>query len=334
MLMDVQDGFRPLAVARSAHAQTLFGVAFRTGFAGLSPRGVEMRDGARLRLQVGAAPRGAPTVFLLHGLEGSARSHYIAGMARRCVARSWRPVALEMRGCGGVAVDRPRFYHSGATEDVADAIAGACALDPGAPLFVVGYSLGANIVANWLAGVGEGSERCPAGLAGAALVSPPFDLAACADQIDSGAPAFYRRVFLSSLKAKARDAARRFPGSIEARALDGARTLRAYDNAVTAPLHGFRDAADYYARCSSADRLGHIRTPTLVVASTDDPLVPGATLPTGVFRRSRAIRAAVTGRGGHLGFVGGTVRRPRYWAEDLVLAFIAARLGRGRASLG
>jgi predicted alpha/beta-fold hydrolase len=177
----------------------------------------------------------------------------------------------------------------------------------------------------WL---GEEGDRLPPEVRAAAAISTPFDLAVCARALDApGLMSFvYRTRFLWTLKRKALGKARRFPEALDASGIPALRTLLAFDDLVTAPLHGFRDAPDYYARSSSAGFLASVRVPLLLISAEDDPFVPAGALPTEAARRNPRIELEVLREGGHVGFVTGSPLRPRYYAEERALSFLAASL--------
>lgn len=277
-------------------------------------------DGDDLRLAfAGTAAADAPMVLLLHGLEGSRASPYAAEAAWLAAAQGLRLCVLEFRSCGGVLNRARRTYHSGETGDLAQVVAGLVSRSPQAPLFALGYSLGANVLLKWL---GEVGDRAPAALRAAAAVSAPYDLARCAERCDRRYGGAIARHFLRTLIPTALAKERQFPGCLDPAAVRACRTFRAFDDLVTAPLHGFRDAAHYYATQSCGPLLPAIRRPTLLLAAADDPLVGADVLPHAAVARSRFLVPSFQRRGGHVAFVaGGSPWRPRRWAEAHVLRF-------------
>lgn len=306
--------FRPAAWLPGAHLQTIVPALLRASpLAGERVR-LELADGDFLDLDV-FLPIGEPRAFsvLVHGLEGSSRSPYIHGTAQELLARGFAAVALNQRGCSGEPNRLPRSYHSGVTEDLLAVLDWAIARFPGVPGSVVGFSLGGN---QTLKALGERGDDLPEALRAAVAVSPPFDLEEVADCLDSRWGALYRYNFLRTLVPKALEKARRHPGyPSRRRILRGATSLRAYDDAVTAPVHGFDGASDYYRRSICTRHLGGIARRTLIITSRDDPIIPGHTIPERETRDHPHIEVLVTGKGGHVGFVTGSIRRPRYFAE-------------------
>jgi predicted alpha/beta-fold hydrolase len=266
---------------------------------------------------------GAPLLFVLHGLEGGARSHYVGGLFGLAAARGWRAGVLYFRSCSGELNRLPRFYHSGDTGDFDHVLRTIGAREPGVRVGVVGVSIGGNVLLKWL---GEQGDAAPTPLAGAVAISVPFDLEACARMMDQGLPkVLYTASFIRSLHVKTRAKARVHPGFVDVSAALRATTFAAYDRAVTAPLHGFADEIDYWRRASSGRYLTHIRRPTLLLHALDDPFIPSSSLPD-----PRALPPAVHAEfvpiGGHAGFVEGAPWRAGSWAERRAVEFLAAVL--------
>jgi predicted alpha/beta-fold hydrolase len=270
---------------------------------------------------------GAPLVVVLHGLEGSIRSHYVVGLLREAAARGWRGVVLNFRSCSGELNRLPRFYHSGETSDLDAVIARLLEREPALRIGAIGVSLGGNVLLKWL---GERELDAPKQVAGAAVISVPFDLAASARALDRGLyRAVYTKSFLRTMKRKVEAKAERFPGFVDVAAARRARTFAEYDRAVTAPLNGFADEVDYWMRASSGPYLPKIRRPTLLISAIDDPLVPAASLPD-VSGLPDGVIAEFVDRGGHVGFIEGRWPwRARSWAERRAMEFLETVLAEG-----
>jgi predicted alpha/beta-fold hydrolase len=280
-----------------------------------------------------AAAAGTPRLLVLHGLEGSSDSVYVHGLMGLARARNWRAIALNFRSCARMPGDtslwipnrRPRLYHSGETTDlgfVLERLSHEEAEDP-SPLLVAGVSLGGNVLLKWL-----GENPAQTIVRAAAVISVPFDLGAGGRYMETGLGPLYVRHLLSTLRRKAVDLAARFPeaaSKLDVPALLAAKTFFAFDDAATAPLHGFAGAQDYYERSSSLRFVGRIATPTLAISAQDDPFLPARVLEDVAREKSAAVELLVTRHGGHAGFVGGTWR-PRYWAEERAVEWLASRL--------
>ncbi len=265
----------------------------------------------------------APRVLLLHGLEGGAHSHYAKAMFREAKARGWAADLLLFRSCGSEQNRLPRSYHSGETGDPRFVIERLDREYRGVPLGVVGVSLGGNVLCKLL---GEDGDLVSNNMKAAVAMSTPFDLARASRHLGRGFGLVYERFFLRSLVRKALSKIDRHRDLAALTAVRRARTLWEFDDQFTAPLHGFRDAADYYARASSLSFLGGIRRPTLLLSAVDDPF-----LPADVLDQVRAIAAgndAITiefpDRGGHVGFTAGTRPwAPWYYGEWRAAEFLA-----------
>lgn len=309
---------------RNRHLQTVWGPLLRRRRLALRRQRLDTPDGDFVDLDWLDGRPSAPLLLVLHGLEGSARSHYAAGLLAGAAARGWSGVVLNFRSCSGEPNRRPRFYHSGETGDLDHVVRWLVARDPARRLGAVGVSLGGNVLLKWL---GEQGAETPEAVGAAVGISVPFDLTACARALDRGlARALYTTNFLHTLKAKVRAKARLHPGFVDVAAVLAARTFAQYDRALTAPLHGFADELDYWRRSSCGPYLARVRRPALLINALDDPFVPAPSLPD-----PRELPAWVTverpARGGHVGFVDGRPRTAGSWAERRAVEFLAVHLG-------
>ena len=272
------------------------------------------------------APPGSPRLVLLHGLEGSPRSHYARGLMAEAARRGWAADLLIFRGCGADLNRARRFYHSGETTDLAWVVDRLTHEDPSRPLLFAGVSLGGNVLLKWL---GESAEEVDPRIVAAAAVSVPFDLGRSSRHIDRGFSRIYQRHFLRSLRRKALAKLERYPNLVERSALEGARTLYEFDDVVTARIHGFESADDYYRRSSAIAWIDRVRVPTLLLSAIDDPFLPRDVLDdvAGIAALNPYLVAEFPSHGGHVGFVGGSIPlKPFYYAEWRVGEFLAARL--------
>jgi predicted alpha/beta-fold hydrolase len=235
--------------------------------------------------------------------------------------RGWGADLLIFRSCGGEINRAPRFYHSGETTDLDFVIERLVAEFPQSRLFLAGVSLGGNVLLKFL---GEQGEDLPPGIHAAAAISVPFDLARSSIHIDRGFSRVYQASFLRSLRRKAALKQAAFPERVAVADLEQLRTLYAFDDAVTAPLHGFVDAKDYYTQSSAIRWLARIRLPTLLLSAVDDPFLPPEVLEDVrlVARANPHLHLEFVERGGHVGFIGGRLPwRPVYYAERRTLDF-------------
>jgi hypothetical protein len=277
--------------------------------------------------------RPRPHLILMHGLEGSSYSVYMQGMLSLAAARGWRGTAVNFRSCARdpenilrmLPNKRPRMYHSGETTDfdfVARTLGGR---DPESPLLAVAVSLGGNALLKWL-GEHPGQTLVKA----AATISVPYDLAAGSKHLETFLGRYYLENFLKTLRPKALSAAGRFPEAaarIDVERTRASQTFWEFDDAATGPLHGFKDALDYYTRSSSLGFVDKITTPTLCVSAADDPFLPRRVLPEVKERKAACVELLVTQHGGHVGFITGPHPwKPRFWAEEQIIEWLAGKL--------
>lgn len=305
-----------------AHAQTIYPALFRPAAVVFRRERVDTPDGDFVDFDWqdpdGAAPD-APTVVLFHGLEGNSSSHYSRALMRRLQTIGWRGVVPHFRGCSGEPNRLPRAYHSGDYAEVGWMLSAIGARLPAAPLYAVGVSLGGSALLNWL---GRERERALSTLVAAAAVSAPLDLAAAGIAIGQGFNRIYARHFLSTLVPKALQMATRFPGTLDVAAVRTATSMHAFDDVVTAPLHGFGGAEDYWQRASSKPWLGGIAVSTLVLNARNDPFIPASSLP-GAESVSRTVTLEQPAHGGHAGFAMSPFPGSLEWLPNRLLQFFA-----------
>jgi uncharacterized protein len=262
-----------------------------------------------------------PLIVLFHGLEGSSDSHYARALMHAVNVNEGRGVVVHFRGCSGEVNRLPRAYHSGDSAEI-DWILRRLRATRSGPIFVVGVSIGGNVLLKWLGEQGLAAREV---ITRAAAISVPFDLAATADVLAQGFNRVYTRHFLATLKAKTLLKWQRYQALCDIKRLRAARTLREFDDAVTAPLHGFNGAADYYARASSKPFLSEIALPTLLISARNDPFLPPQCLPTPQ-EVSSYVELDTPDTGGHVGFVSGRFPGNINWLTNRVLHFFAAGL--------
>ena len=325
---------------RNGHCMTIYAWGLRRRFPLLPPGVARHFDvGPRTRLLAKCHwqpdPPHCPTLVLLHGLEGSADSHYMRGIAEKAVVQGFNVVRLNQRNCGDTDHLSVGVYHSGLTADPAAVLRELVEVDNLRELAVVGYSLGGNLTLRLAGELGE--EQLPEVKAFAA-VSPTLDLAACADALERRTNRLYQWNFVRDLRRRLRRKARLFPDHYTTTRLPGIRTVRQFDDAYTAPLSGFRDAADYYHRASSLRVIANARRPTLIITAEDDPFIPVETFRSPAVVHNPHVTLVITPHGGHCGFISARPGRAPgddgYWAEQAVLRFAAAALERSPEAKG
>lgn len=328
------DTFTPAWFLRGPHAQTIWGRLTRPRqLVKFRREALTTPDGDELVLDHLDAPvRDERFRFvLLHGLKGSTNSVYMQGLLSEVARHGFAATAINFRSCAGdpqhvgrsIPNRRPRFYHSGETSDFDFVVRTLRARDPNVQLFATGASLGGNVVLKWL-----GEHPGQTDIAAAATFSVPYDLRAGSRFLEDGfLPRLYVNRFLVTLKQKTKWLVAEFPEMRERIDLDAvlrAKTFREIDDSATAPIHGFRDADDYYARASSIYFLGAITTPTLCLSALDDPFLPSEALQRAIAAASESVEFRITDCGGHTGFISGSMPwRCEYWAEELVIRWLA-----------
>ncbi|MBX3174176.1 MAG: alpha/beta fold hydrolase [Gemmatimonadaceae bacterium] len=324
--MTHQSDFRPAWWLPGPHLPTIYGKLLRR----VPPAGERIErwdtpDGDSVSVaRVDAARAEAPILAILHGLEGTVRSTYAQALMHEARQRGWGAAMLIFRTCDGRVPAAPRMYHSGETTDTDLFLRRLAAEQPGRPIVVVGVSLGANVLLKWL---GEQGTGVPPELRAAAAVSTPFDLAEGSAHLNHGFSRVYVRHFVRQLQAKALKALQRHPTlPVVGPRMLAARSFWEFDDAFTAPVHGFAGADDYYARSSSLPFLDRVRVPTLLFSAENDPFLPRQVLDRvrTVAAANPALHPSFTGAGGHVGWVGGSPFGPTYFMESHVTSWLSA----------
>ena len=293
--------YRPTWPFINAHVHTVFPSLFRQ-LPGLSPRRerIETPDGDFLDLDWHTCVSGdADTLVVIsHGLEGHARKKYPMGMARQMNRIGFDALCLNFRGCSGEPNRLPRLYHSGVTDDLHTVVMHG--IDQGyCRIFLVGFSMGGNQTLKYL---GEAPDLVPSEVQGAAVFSVPCDLTGSAGVMDRPANRLYMQYFMKGLRQKMRIKAAMFPDLFDIKGLDEIKTFEVFDNRYTAPVHGFRDAADYYFQSSCKQFLRTIRVPSLLVQAGDDPFLSPSCYPQAEAEANPNLFLEIPGFGGHVGF--------------------------------
>ncbi len=318
--------FRPAWWLPGSHLQTIGGRLLRKfDYGPLNRERVELPDGDFIDLHESPTDLGeeAPTVLVLHGLEGSSRATYIWSMARELTRHALRTVRMNFRGCGDEINRLPRFYHAGDTSDL-DAVVRSLRLRaPDSRIAIIGFSLGGNTLLKYLGERGSGASR---DVVAAAAISVPFDLVAGTSRLESGGMGwFYSRYFIRKLTAKARRKRAELAEICEIDRALSAATVREYDEFATAQIHGFSDAWHYYRDSSCHPWIEEIRVPTLLLHALDDPLLPADRVPARALHENPWLADGIVPSGGHVGFVSGTPWNPVFWAEREAARFVARK---------
>ncbi len=291
-----------------------------------------MAAGEDVRLLVRASwqpgPRDArPALVLVHGLGGSDGASYVIATGRHAWSQGWHVIRMNLRGAGDSEALCPRLYNAGLEGDVAAVLENVARDAP--RLGVVGFSLGANIA---LLAFSRPVSPLSPGARALVAVSAPLDLARCAEALERPANRLYQAYFMAMLRQAYRRLQRRRPDLYEGGRERGTRTVREYDERITAPYGGYASAADYYARSSAGPRVAAVSRPTLLLSASDDPMVPGDSIAAWPLPASGAVTREVLPTGGHVGFVGPTTAPGGFWAAERAMDFLRAHVGTDRTA--
>ena len=319
--MIIKSKFKPAWWLQGPHTQTLWPNKLRRKpRVKLHHERFELPDGDFIDTEWTSRKEG-PIVLVLHGLEGSTKSAYAAGILSAVHKRGWRGAFMYQRSCSGVPNRLHRRYHAGETEDLNTVISILTRREPDTPILIVGYSLGGNILLKWL---GE-KENLPEQLAGAVAVSVPFDLGNATNRLNKGFSQIYQFAMLKKMQRSIKRKYRHHDTPINLEGILSLKTLREMDRDFTAPIHGFKDIDEYYEESSSRGYLKHIDFPTLILHADDDPFMTQEAVPTQE-ELSSQVTLELTKSGGHVGFVHGHPWRPRYYLEERIPTYFQQRL--------
>jgi uncharacterized protein len=268
--------------------------------------------------------RDVPVMAVVHGLEGSADSNYVRGIAEKAFHRGFHVVRLNQRNCGGTEKLTPTLYNSGMSGDYRAVLEELATADGFARVFFVGYSMGGNLVTKM---AGEFGEDAPRALCGACSVCPALDLSACADALELKENYVYQRHFVKGLMTRYARKAQMFPERYSANGFGKIRTVREFDDAITAPCFGYRDAEEYYQAAGAKRVVDQVRVPTLMITAEDDPFVPYVMFLAARVERNPAIRLLAPRHGGHCAFISDVSGEERFWAEQRIVDFCAEIAG-------
>ncbi len=264
-----------------------------------------------------------PALFLLHGLEGSARSHHVIGISKKAYEAGFHTIRINMRSCGGTEHLTPTLYCAGLSQDVAAVLKTLREQSGIHDIYGAGVSLGANVLLKHL---GEEGAAARDSIQGAAVISPPIDLAGGARAIEEPRNWIYQRYFVKKLIRRVERKAAFFPGIADLKRVAQVRTIYEFDDLVTAPHFGFGAAEDYYRLASCGPLLRNIRVPTLIIQALDDPLIPFAPFREAGIDENPSLKLLAPPHGGHSGFLGSrpatTSDLDSYWAECRVVQFM------------
>jgi uncharacterized protein len=315
--------FAPHPWTVGGHRQTLLGYWSRRFLAWTVPtedRIVESAGGARLLVRASwhEGPRESrPALLVIHGLGGSDRATYAVATGRHAWSLGWHVARMNMRGAGDSEELCPLLYNAGLDCDVLAVLEDLAREVP--RIAIVGFSLGASLS---LLALARNAGRVPAAVRSLVAISPPLDLAACADALERPANRLYQRYFMGNLRDAYRRLQRRRPDLYEAARERGTRTIREYDEAITAPYGGFASADQYYSASSAGPVLARVGRPALLLSAGDDPMVPSDSVARWPLPESGRVARETLHTGGHVGFTAATSAPGRFWAAERAMAFL------------
>ncbi len=313
--------FSPPWWLRNTHIQTILPVMTKVSKVPTSRHRLELEDGDFLDLDwIGKPKPSQPVILVLHGLEGCGNSHYVRRILASSRQKGIAACLHHHRGCSGETNRLSRSYHSGDTQDLAKTLQYLRREHTGSPIWTVGYSLGGNVLAKYL---GENQENSL--IDKAVVVSAPFQLSPCAKRLEKGFSKVYQSYLIKQLQAKVRHKINHpelgFKMPVAESQVGGLNTFYQFDDKVTAPLHGFNGADDYYQRASGLPYLKKITRPTLVIHAKDDPFMTDAVIPR-PGQLSSSVKYELHQQGGHVGFIcGGLPWKPEFYLEPRILEF-------------
>lgn len=325
--MIIESKFRPAWWLKNTHLQTIWSSKYRNIVKPLtSHQRVELTDGDFIDiewLEPQSSTPNAPVLLLLHGLEGSIDSAYIQGLLKVSQTEPWNTVVMHFRGCGKETNRLPRSYHSGETEDLQEVLEAIKSAHPYSKIMVAGFSLGGNVLLKYL-----GEKKDASMIDFAASISVPFLLGEASKRLDYGLSILYRNRLLAELKQKF---IRNFDIyseklKLSKNLLAEIKTFYDFDDKITAPLHDFTGADDYYQRCSSRQYLVDIKTPTLILHAIDDPFMTKDVIPTEQ-ELSESVTLELSSKGGHVGFVSGLFPwQAKYYIDERIPSWFKGQL--------
>jgi predicted alpha/beta-fold hydrolase len=265
-------------------------------------------------------PKHVPVIVVVHGLEGSSDSGYVRGIAEKAFHRGFHVVRMNQRNCGGTEALTPTLYNSGMSGDYRSVFDELSNADGFEQIFFAGYSMGGNLVTKM---AGEFGAAVPKALRAVCAVCPALDLAACADALERAGNYLYQRHFVTGLMERYARKHKLFPERYVIRGLAPVRTVRQFDDVITAPQFGYRDAQDYYENVGAKRVAAQIRVPFLMITAQDDPFVPYESFLRTKIRDNPSIQFVAPAHGGHCGFISKHSGSERFWAEQRIVDFCA-----------
>ncbi len=311
--------YRPPFGFQCGHLQTIYPTLFRrTPWVTTERERISTADGDFLDLDWARTRPSRKLAILSHGLEGSSRRSYVQGMAQALDRAGWHVLAWNFRGCSGEPNLKLQSYHSGSINDLEAVINHSDSHNCYEQIALVGFSLGGNITLKLL---GDFGHYIHPKIKAAVTISVATDLAGGAQRLERFGNRIYMRRFMKTLHGKVREKMTSFPDEIEDEGLDAMRTFREFDDAYTAPIHGFASVQDYWRQCSSNQHLKNITIPTLLINAQDDPFLSSGCYPVQAAQSSSHFHLEMPKHGGHMGFIEFNHEK-EYWSEQRTVSFL------------
>jgi uncharacterized protein len=315
--------FEPHPLMRNCHAMTIAAVYWRRRFALPRPEARLFRVAEDSQLLAAChwqegRRKDVPLLAIVHGLEGSCDSNYVLGIAEKAYQCGFHVVRLNQRNCGDSEKLTPTLYNSGMSADYRAVVEELADDDGFTQIFFAGYSMGGNLVTKM---AGEYGDTAPRALRGTCAICPAMDLASCADALNKRENYFYQRHFVNGLMARYARKAALFPKIYSRDGFGKIRSVRGFDDAITAPCFGYRDAQEYYETASARRVVGNVKVPMLMITAQDDPFVPYESFLAALVTDNPAIQFVAPEHGGHCAFISKHRGRERFWAEARVVDF-------------
>ncbi|HKW57411.1 MAG TPA: alpha/beta fold hydrolase [Candidatus Acidoferrum sp.] len=320
------DNFEPHPLLKNGHAMTM-AAAFAPRRFKLAPAEDRLFQVDRDSQILGRCHwqprkrRDVPVIAVVHGLEGSSESNYMLGIAEKAAAAGFHAIRLNQRNCGATEHLTPTLYNSGMSSDFQAVLQELSNGDGFEQVFFAGYSMGGNLVTKM---AGEFGGATPKALRAVCTVCPAIDLAASADALERPENFFYERHFVRSLMAHYAKKARMFPALYARNGFGSVGTVRQFDDKITAPVFGFKDAQEYYEAVGAKKLLAQVRVPLLMITAKDDPFVPYESFQRNRPEQNPAIHFVAPEHGGHCGFISRRKGAGRFWAEQTIVDFCRA----------
>ena len=311
--------YKPSLLFKNNHFNTVYRTLFNKNVINFNRKRLELEDGDFIDLDFSSV-NSNKVIIAIHGLEGSSYSTYIQSITTYANQKNYDVIAINLRGCSGEQNRLISSYHSGITHDLDAVIRHLEAAYTYDEINIIGYSLGGNISLKY---AGEQGASISNKIASVVGISVPCDLKASAEKINTFSNKLYQKMFMQTLKKKAITKTEAFPNSfLSKEKIRAAKSFKDFDDAYTAPVHGFKNAEDYWKKCSCKQFIPSIKVPSILITALDDPFLKAPCYPFKEATASKNLFMEAPNYGGHVGFGTSLNTRNNNWCEDRILSFI------------